>query len=170
MHPGLVASLAQAVFGQLGSVKRDAERATISITIPGDHPKAQQLRQLAAELAHYRRLASGLEINRRYLPGSEERLKDLLRDIVDGTAGAGMFDKLMMDLEQRQVQLDAKTQIGHLAQQFADPATMGKVVVEAFKEKALSAETMAHHDAVRLLNKAEEQARTGKLILDQAGA
>lgn len=167
MNPGLVAAMAQAVFGRLGTARQDPGRATVTITIPGDHPKADKLRRLAAELADYRRLASGLEIRREYLPGSEERLKEVLREIVDDLAGAGAFDGIMADLGRRQAEAESKALLGRATAALSDPAGMGMLVAEAFKSKAFDG--LEHHDAVRLLNKAEAQARTGVRILEQAG-
>jgi hypothetical protein len=53
---------------------------SITIEIPDDHPKAQQLRELAKVLASQQRLPSGVMIKKLARPGATDEFIDFLRE------------------------------------------------------------------------------------------
>jgi len=57
--------------------------ASVTISIPKDHPKAEKLLALAKELATRKTTASGIEYNTGPNQGNVDKVMTLLRDIID---------------------------------------------------------------------------------------
>jgi len=142
----------------------ETQRAAVSIAIRADHPKIDTLRRLLKELAcetlvesvdGATEVTSGL-----YKPGAEDRLKQLVREMI----GAEAFDALLIQLEEAAAHLDLVDGGRAVLKGLQDPKRIGGMV-------RLAAETglfreLPNHDMTRLANKAVEQERTGKPILD----
>lgn len=147
-----------------GLVRR--ERACVTFTIPGSHPKADTLRAVAAELAHQiveTRGGKSRVTERLYIPGAEDRLMQTLRDIVGGAA----LDALMANLQAQQKRLDDAAMYHAVVEGFNAPDRMAKIVLAALEAGVLKGST-EQHDMIRLGNKADAQARTGEPIMDHA--
>lgn len=157
---------AMSLLVQAGKAKVSPQGA-VTFKFDGRSPEADKIRKLVAKLSQVRRITheNGVvsQEERAALPGAEEELRELVRDLV----GHEAYDAAMARASREPETQEEKAQA--MLAGLSSPAAVGGLVSEAFKHRALSRESMAPHDATRLLNKAEEQARTGKKILDQAG-
>lgn len=141
------------------------ERVAATITIPGDHPKADTLRRLLRELAYETlvepapgaatELTQGL-----YKPGAEDKVKQCVRDIV----GPEGFDQLMAQIDQAAEHMDRVAGGRAAMKGLQDPKKIGGMVRLA-AEMGLFNE-FPQHDIIRMANKAVEQELTGREILD----
>ena len=143
----------------------EMQRAGVCITIPGDHPKIDTLRALLRELAYETLVSSGGMSEFKagiYKPGAEDRLKQLVREMV----GPEEFDGVMGQLAAAAFHLD-RVDGGRAARKgLQDPKRVGGMVRLAAEMGLFRA--LPDHDTTRLANKAVAQEQTGKPILDHA--
>ena len=140
-------------------------QATATFVIPADRrddPKVQALMRLAADMAEFQRLPSGLELHHDPRPNAEGKILQAIRDVV----GAEAFDRIHTDLLARQKKLDAQADMSAIVASMTTPRGSATALKRAVLAGGVGGLTSG--DRVRLLNKADAQLATGRQILDQA--
>lgn len=163
-NPDLLSVFASQAYEILSSHDIQAvDRACVTLTIPLGVPGAKKVLALAQELAHESLLGGLVTTSRKYVPGSEAKLKQATRDLYE-QGFPGEFDEIMLKMAIEQDKLNTAARIKAVGRGMNSSSLIGQLTKAALSSGVLS--KLAPHDRIRLANKTDAQINTGEQILD----